>query len=949
MSKGSKGKRALALLVALSIVIPTFHGESFAANKTDQAPDIKGHWAEAKIQDWINEGLVRGYQDGSFKPDNYMTRAEFMSLVNTSFHFTEEADISFTDVPKDAWFYEAVSIARAAGYMSGYSDDTMRPQNPITRQEAAKIIATINQLEPDEDKANAFRDAASIAAWSKGFVGAVAGSAIMVGFGDQTFRPLKQMTRAEAVAALDNALDYQEALTPSPAPSEEVKPEPTQTASPAPGATANPPVFNPGPSIPGGSVISKPAKPVGTTNELNVAPPTVSFPLPVVKNGALAGDSATKDIAATSPFINILYGFDKVWSLNQPTWTDGTAGTIGENGRKAKYGDGPEVYFDGYKNDPNAIVANKKTFVNAEIRNPEAWVANIRYVENATQNRTDEEALAAYYDDQRDKIYGVLDALGPLANTYVDTVGATTAVVRDISEMNTVLEEETAEDENQGIGLGSNWETTELADLVKLVDMVRYKIPASSNPAKYFYSSPRPWRMNSQGEVKEVVDENGLAVWTSIGSGAKVEEALPTGGRKTSGKKNYQQYETNVKIIPALEYVKRAAEEGAGKDGAFPSGHTNAGYLSAFPFAFAIPERYSEFLTRSAQYGENRIVTGMHSPFDVIGGRIMSTAMAAYALHLPQSREVLDNAYKNTGEVFGALAEAKGMSLYEYAHTVTEPYTFETAYGPTKWENHEANKAFYREKMTSGIPQTGVKGLAPVVPEGAEVLLEMRQPYLTAEQRREVLYTTELDSGYPVIDESNGWGRIDLVMAADGYGAFLDNVTVNMDASKGRFNAKDWWRNNIGGTGMLTKQGTGTLVLTGNNSYTGGTVLEGGTLVAESATAFGKGDLYVENGTVEVRSAGSLNIDGHFTMNAGALTLGMDQESSQVKVGGTLYLEGGNLNLDFSNLNIGDSAEFTLMTADKIKGQFASVTAPGYEVTLTYENNRIVARVAAVK
>lgn len=71
------------------------------------------------------------------------------------------------------------------------------------------------------------------------------------------------------------------------------------------------------------------------------------------------------------------------------------------------------------------------------------------------------------------------------------------------------------------------------------------------------------------------------------------------------------------------------------------------------------------------------------------------------------------------------------------------------------------------------------------VPKGAEVLLETRQPYLDSTQRRWVLATTGLPSGYPVLDDAEGWGRLNLFSAADGYGAFVNNVTVNMDASKG--------------------------------------------------------------------------------------------------------------------------------------------------------------------
>src|SRR5690606_26412084 len=204
--------------------------------------------------------------------------------------------------------------------------------------------------------------------------------------------------------------------------------------------------------------------------------------------------------AAMNPFIQILDGFAQVWSLHQPAWRAGTALTKpGVHGATAQYGAGPTPYYDGSTNERNAAVAHKNTYSNEAIRNAATWVANIRYVEEVTQNRTDEEALAAYYDDQRDKIYSMMEAFGPLANAYVDIVNPTTNVVRTLDEMNIVLEEETAEDQSQG--MGANWEESELADMLDLVALIRFRTPASSNPAKYFYSSPRPWRMNSNGEV----------------------------------------------------------------------------------------------------------------------------------------------------------------------------------------------------------------------------------------------------------------------------------------------------------------------------------------------------------------------------------------------------------------------------------------------------------------
>ncbi len=92
---------------------------------------------------------------------------------------------------------------------------------------------------------------------------------------------------------------------------------------------------------------------------------------------------------------------------------------------------------------------------------------------------------------------------------------------------------------------------------------------------------------------------------------------------------------------------------------------------------------------------------------------------------------------------------------------------------------------------------------------------------------------------------------------------------------------------------------------------------------------------------------GALALDRHFTMDAGTLTLAMDDDSSQITVDGSLHLDGGVLNLDFSDYKIEGSKNITLITANTILGEFDSVIADGYEVTLTYEKNRIIAHVKA--
>lgn len=119
---------------------------------------------------------------------------------------------------------------------------------------------------------------------------------------------------------------------------------------------------------------------------------------------------------------------------------------------------------------------------------------------------------------------------------------------------------------------------------------------------------------------------------------------------------------------------------------------------------------------------------------------------------------------------------------------------------------------------------------------GAEVLLASRFPYLTAAQRRDVLASTEIASGGP-LDDGSGYARLNLYAAVDGYGAFTGPVTVQMDASRGGYNAVDAWRNDISGPGGLTLSGTGTLILTGNDTYSGGTTVNGGSLVVNGSVS----------------------------------------------------------------------------------------------------------------
>lgn len=200
-----KNHKLVAILGILVILFSLNPISVFAATPMD---DISNHWAKDQIQSWVDSGYIKGYPDGTFKPDNNITRAEFMTIVNNAFGFTEKAEISYSDVGAGKWYTDVVAVAKAAGYINGYPDGTMKPNDPISRQEAAVIIGKINELEANETAADEFTDAKDIPAWSKGSVGACVEAEIFTGYPNGSFQGENNIKRSESVVALSKALEY---------------------------------------------------------------------------------------------------------------------------------------------------------------------------------------------------------------------------------------------------------------------------------------------------------------------------------------------------------------------------------------------------------------------------------------------------------------------------------------------------------------------------------------------------------------------------------------------------------------------------------------------------------------------------------------------------------------------------------------------------------------------
>ena len=188
----------------VSPAVPAGHVYADPANTAGVSGNPGRHWAQETLDDWVENGLLRGFDDGSLRPDSLISRAEFVALVNRLYGFTVQAEVRLTDVAPHHWYAGEVAKALAAGFVKGYADGTFRPNQPITRQEAAVIVASLLGLEPnDEQLARKFRDGDAIAEWSRNAVAAVVEHGYMNGYPDGTFRPAQPITRAEAIVTLD--------------------------------------------------------------------------------------------------------------------------------------------------------------------------------------------------------------------------------------------------------------------------------------------------------------------------------------------------------------------------------------------------------------------------------------------------------------------------------------------------------------------------------------------------------------------------------------------------------------------------------------------------------------------------------------------------------------------------------------------------------------------------
>lgn len=161
------------------------------------------HWAAAYIKDLCEKEIIAGYPDGTFKPENNITRAEFAKIITGAVGLADVKPVSptFADVSSTHWSYGYVKAAAKAGLVKG-SDGKFRPNDFISRQEIAVILVRALDKESEAlakaGQTTNFKDDAQIAAWTKGYVIVAVAEGLINGYPDNTFGPAKNASRAES-------------------------------------------------------------------------------------------------------------------------------------------------------------------------------------------------------------------------------------------------------------------------------------------------------------------------------------------------------------------------------------------------------------------------------------------------------------------------------------------------------------------------------------------------------------------------------------------------------------------------------------------------------------------------------------------------------------------------------------------------------------------------------
>lgn len=193
-------RRALALILTVIMVFSNMPMTGFASET--HYNDLSGHWSSAAILRWSDYGVLSGY-DGRFRPDDPITRAEMAAMLQKVGGYAATDENPFYDVSIDKWYFSDVLSLAAAGLMVGFNGKA-RPEDNITREEAAVLLS--RTFLPDQSNVDPkpFSDSEEIAPWAADYVSGLHAAGYIKGKPGNVFDSKASITRAEAVTILNN-------------------------------------------------------------------------------------------------------------------------------------------------------------------------------------------------------------------------------------------------------------------------------------------------------------------------------------------------------------------------------------------------------------------------------------------------------------------------------------------------------------------------------------------------------------------------------------------------------------------------------------------------------------------------------------------------------------------------------------------------------------------------
>lgn len=167
-------------------------------------PAEAAYWADPYGQQLVEWGVMRGDISGNLNLANPITRAEFVTMCNRAFGYTKLGAMPFTDVVSTDWYAEDINIAYNAGYFKGTSaaGNLASPNARLTREQAAVMLARNMLLRETTGESLGFSDSRTLNEWSRGLIGAAVAEGVLTGYSDGSFRPANPITRGEVAAML---------------------------------------------------------------------------------------------------------------------------------------------------------------------------------------------------------------------------------------------------------------------------------------------------------------------------------------------------------------------------------------------------------------------------------------------------------------------------------------------------------------------------------------------------------------------------------------------------------------------------------------------------------------------------------------------------------------------------------------------------------------------------